>query len=61
MENLTTNTVVIKQYLVDILVKKITTQEINPKTGQPYKVDDILIHEYKVAVENALLEKNGLV
>jgi hypothetical protein len=48
-------TVVIKQYLVDILVKKISTQEINPKTSAPFKTEDILIAEYKTAVENALL------
>lgn len=53
--------VVIKQYLVDMLVRKIKTQEINPKTGQPFKTEDILIAEYKVAVENALLESEGVV
>jgi hypothetical protein len=53
--------VVVKQYLVDILVKKIKTQEINPKTGEAYKVDDILIPEYKVAVEDALLALEGVV
>jgi len=53
--------VVVKQYLVDILVKKIRTQEVNPKTGEPYKTEDILIAEYKVAVENALLESEGVV
>jgi hypothetical protein len=53
--------VVVKQYLVDILVKKISTQEINPKTGQAYKVEDILIPEYRVAVENSLLEQNNLI
>lgn len=54
-------TVIIKQYLVDILVKKISTQEINPKTGKPFCVEDILITEYKIAVENALLELSGVV
>ncbi|MBU3146899.1 hypothetical protein [Clostridium sp. CF012] len=49
-------TVIVKQYLVGILVKKISTQEINPKTNEPFKVEDILIAEYKIAVENALLE-----
>lgn len=51
---------VVKQYLVAILVKKINAQGINAKTGQPFKVDDILIPEYKVAVESALLEQNKL-
>lgn len=54
-------TIIIKQYLVDILVKKISTQEINPKTGVAFKTEDILIAEYKVAVENALLELAGVV
>lgn len=53
--------VIVKQYLVDILVKKISTQEINPKTGVAYKVEDILIAEYKIAVENALLKLAGVV
>jgi len=53
--------VIVKQYLVDILVKKISTQEINPKTGLPFSVDDILIVEYRTAVENALLELAGIV
>lgn len=53
--------VIVKQYLVDILVKKISTQEINPKTGEPFKVEDILIPEYKIAVENALLALAGVV
>lgn len=51
----------VKQYLVDILVKKIKTQEINPKTGQPFKTEDILVAEYKVAVENELLKEEGLI
>jgi hypothetical protein len=53
--------IVVKQYLVDILVKKIQTQEINPKTGQTFKVEDILIEEYRIAVENALLESEKVV
>ena len=52
---------IIKQYLVDILVKKIRTQEINPKTGEPFKTEDILIPEYKTAVENALLAIEGVI
>jgi len=51
----------IKQYLVDILVKKIRTREINPKTGETFKTEDILISEYKTAVENALLALEGVI
>ncbi|MBZ9635573.1 hypothetical protein [Clostridium sp. FP1] len=47
--------VVIKQYLVDILAKKISTQEMNFKTNEPFRTEDILIAEYKTATENALL------
>ncbi|MCB2340909.1 hypothetical protein [Clostridium estertheticum] len=48
--------IIVKRYLVDILVKKISTQETNPKTNESFKVGDILIAEYKIEVENALLE-----
>ncbi|MBW9159332.1 hypothetical protein [Clostridium tagluense] len=49
-------TVIVKRYLVNILVNKISIQEINPKTNEAFKVGDILIAEYKIAVENGLLE-----
>jgi hypothetical protein len=44
-------TVILKKYLVDILVKKISTQEVNPKTGVAFKVE----------VENALLDNNRII
>lgn len=46
----------IKQYIVDILVKKIKNQEINPNTGESFKLEDIKIQEYKDVVELALYE-----
>lgn len=39
---------------VDMLVNKIRIGEINPNTGQPFKVEDIKIAEYKTAVETKL-------
>ncbi|MEF9952185.1 MAG: hypothetical protein RR782_02735 [Clostridium sp.] len=37
----------VMQTLVDILVRKIQGQEINPVTNLPFTVDDIKIVEYK--------------
>ena len=42
------------QGLVDILVKKIQTKEINPTTGLPFTTEDIKIAEYKIEVERIL-------
>jgi hypothetical protein len=39
---------------VDMLVNKIRTGEINPTTGEIFKVEDIKIAEYKTAVETKL-------
>lgn len=44
----------INSIYVDILVNKIITKEINPNTGQPFKIEDIKIIEYKTAVESKL-------
>lgn len=35
------------QTLVDMLVRKIRTEEINPITGLPFTVEDIKLAEYK--------------
>lgn len=45
----------IEQVVVDILIKKIKNQEINPKTAQPFQVDDIKIQEYKDVVGKEIL------
>ena len=37
--------------MVDMLVNKIITGEINPNTNEPFKIDDIKNAEYKSAVE----------
>lgn len=37
--------------MVDMLVNKIRTGEINPNTNEPFKLDDIKNAEYKTAVE----------
>lgn len=40
--------------MVDMLVNKIRTGEINPSTCEAFKVDDIKNAEYKKAVEDKL-------
>lgn len=40
--------------LVDILVNKIRIGDINPNTGEPFKVENIKIEEYKTDVEAKL-------
>lgn len=44
----------INQIYVDWLVKWIKEETINIKTGQPFKLEDILIQEYKDAVQTKL-------
>lgn len=39
------------QYVIELLVRKIKTGEVNPKTNSPFKLDDIKIQEYKEAVQ----------
>lgn len=46
----------VKQIIVDILVKKITSGGINPITLEPFKIEDIKKQEYVNAVEPLLLE-----
>jgi hypothetical protein len=40
--------------LVNMLARKIRDAEVNPKTNEPYKLEDILISEYKTAVEEIM-------
>jgi len=40
--------------MVDMLVNKIRTSEINPNTNEPFKLEDIKNVEYKNAVETKL-------
>lgn len=44
----------VQQNLVDMLVRKITNGEINPKTGEPFKLEDIKLQEYTDAVQALL-------
>ncbi|AGF54806.1 hypothetical protein HMT_42 [Clostridium phage HM T] len=44
----------INQIYVEMLVNKILTKEINPNTGDLFKIEDIKIAEYKTAVEAKL-------
>lgn len=45
----------INQKIVDILVHKIKDGCINPRTREPYKIDDIKIQEYRDAVQENLI------
>lgn len=42
------------RYILDLLVIRIRNGMINPKTNQPFDLEDILIQEYKDAVQQAL-------
>lgn len=44
----------IKQYIVDILIRKIKSGEINPITNQPFKIEDVKLEEYKIVVNEEL-------
>ncbi|SKC82881.1 hypothetical protein [Maledivibacter halophilus] len=44
----------IKQIIVDMLVRKIKNQEINPNTGEAFKVEDIKVAEYQNAVQEII-------
>lgn len=41
----------INQFIVNMLIRKITSGEINPNTGKAFKVEDIKIVEYQNAVQ----------
>ena len=45
----------INPILLDMLINKIQSGEINPNTGKVFKVDDIKNAEYKSAVEAKLI------
>jgi hypothetical protein len=45
---------VVSQHIVNLLVSRILSGAINPKTNVPFKLDDILIPDYKVEVKASL-------
>lgn len=51
----------VNQIIVDILVNRIMNGGINPKTNQSMVVADIKIEEYRIAVENKILELNQVI
>lgn len=51
----------INQVIVEIIVRRILNSGINPVTGQPFQLDDIKIPEYKTAVENEILMREGII
>lgn len=44
----------IKQFIIDILVKKIQIGEINPITNEAFKLEDIKIEEYRNTVNSII-------
>lgn len=44
----------VNKIIVDMLVRKIKTGEINPNTGQAFKLEDIKLPEYKTEIEKIL-------
>lgn len=44
----------VNESLVKMLARKIINQEVNPKTIQSFKIDDIKIQEYRTAVETEI-------
>jgi hypothetical protein len=46
----------INQTVVRIAAERIMNQGINPKTGKTYVLDDITNPDYRLAVENYILE-----
>ena len=42
------------QLIVDILVRRIKEGGLNPKTGEPMKLEDIISEPYRVAVAEVI-------
>ncbi|PKM93898.1 MAG: hypothetical protein CVU84_13395 [Firmicutes bacterium HGW-Firmicutes-1] len=45
--------------IVKIIANRILTDGINPKTGNVYVIEDITNQDYRVAVENYILENTA--
>lgn len=46
----------VNQVVVRIAAERIMAEGLNPKTGQTYVIDDITNPDYRLAVENYILE-----
>lgn len=46
----------VNQIVVRIAAERILSGGLNPKTGQVYVIDDITNEDYRVAVEDYILE-----
>ena len=46
----------VNQTIVRICAERIMNSGLNPKTGQVYVIDDVTNVDYKVAIENYILE-----
>lgn len=42
--------------VVEIAAKRIIIGGLNPKTGQVYVIDDVTNPDYRIAIENYILE-----
>ncbi len=45
--------------IVEVLIERIKNGKINPVTGQPFKLEDIKIEEFKTAVATKLEEQKA--
>ncbi len=45
--------------LVNIIARRIVNDEINPKTGKPYKIEDVTNTEIRPLVEARIKEMQG--
>ncbi|WP_342558770.1 hypothetical protein [Metasolibacillus sp. FSL K6-0083] len=49
----------INQMIVEIVVKRILSGGLNPKTGKVYVLNDITNSDYRLAVEDYILTNKG--
>lgn len=47
--------------VVEIIAKRIVTGSINPKTQSPFKLEDIVNKEYKIAIEDYIILNSGAI
>lgn len=50
----------INSIILEILLRKIETKEINPQTNKQFEISDIKIEEYKIKINELLDEQNRI-
>lgn len=51
----------VNQTVVQIIGDRILNGGLNPKTNQAFKLEDIINADYKLAIENYIIEKSEAV